>query len=360
MFAKKWSCLCGRNSWNSGLRELLNKDITCSICGTEPGTWPKHSKHYECLTKERIHVSTEKKAMPTGSLYEVLHDTPQAHRNVFVIYHGADLDGVCSAALIALSSDDNVVLVPVMHGDVTLPPILDGTTIYMVDFSLDMQIMEDLARRCDFIWIDHHKSALQQAEERSFNPKGLRSTETSACGLTWRYLFGDAEMPAVVDVISKYDSWQSHLPNWEDIKSMLAFLLTLQLTPTSPEWFALFSSDEWTTWKDIMKVLSRHREFMNKRIASQAYETEFMGLKAIVVNARFCSLDTFNDVYNPAKHHICISYWYGRSGKWHLTFYSSRDDVDCSEIAKKLGGGGHKGAAGAVMEELPQSMLSAR
>ena len=36
-----------------------------------------------------------------------------------------------------------------------------------------------------------------------------------------------------------------------------------------------------------------------------------------------------------------------------VSLYSTREDVDCGAIAKSLGGGGHKGAAGFICDELP-------
>lgn len=39
--------------------------------------------------------------------------------------------------------------------------------------------------------------------------------------------------------------------------------------------------------------------------------------------------------------------------KWTVSLYSKKDNVDCSKIATKYGGGGHKKAAGFECYELP-------
>jgi hypothetical protein len=58
----------------------------------------------------------------------------------------------------------------------------------------------------------------------------------------------------------------------------------------------------------------------------------------------------FGDVIN--SYDMCMSYfWNGK--QWQIGLYSIRDDVDCSKQAMKLGGGGHKGAAGAHVNALP-------
>jgi nanoRNase/pAp phosphatase (c-di-AMP/oligoRNAs hydrolase) len=38
---------------------------------------------------------------------------------------------------------------------------------------------------------------------------------------------------------------------------------------------------------------------------------------------------------------------------WNVSLYSTKPEIDCGEIAKSFGGGGHKGAAGFQGKELP-------
>lgn len=38
---------------------------------------------------------------------------------------------------------------------------------------------------------------------------------------------------------------------------------------------------------------------------------------------------------------------------WRVSLYSTKPEVDCGAIAKLLGGGGHRGAAGFICEKLP-------
>jgi len=38
---------------------------------------------------------------------------------------------------------------------------------------------------------------------------------------------------------------------------------------------------------------------------------------------------------------------------WTFSLYTTKDEVDCSVIAKSKGGGGHKKAAGFQLPELP-------
>lgn len=63
----------------------------------------------------------------------------------------------------------------------------------------------------------------------------------------------------------------------------------------------------------------------------------------------------FNSVWDPAKHDAMCAYGQLKDGRWRVSLYSTKEEVDCGAIAKVLGGGGHKGAAGFICDELPWS-----
>ena len=47
---------------------------------------------------------------------------------------------------------------------------------------------------------------------------------------------------------------------------------------------------------------------------------------------------------------VCITECFnGR--QWVVSFYSNKEDIDCSYAAKVFGGGGHKGAAGCTFNQ---------
>jgi oligoribonuclease NrnB/cAMP/cGMP phosphodiesterase (DHH superfamily) len=84
-------------------------------------------------------------------------------------YHESDLDGQCSAAIVRYALPD-CQPVPITHGDsFPFDAIQTRETIYMVDFCLPMDLMVRLSQMSDFIWIDHHKSAIEEAREIGFD-----------------------------------------------------------------------------------------------------------------------------------------------------------------------------------------------
>jgi nanoRNase/pAp phosphatase (c-di-AMP/oligoRNAs hydrolase) len=83
-----------------------------------------------------------------------------------------------------------------------------------------------------------------------------------------------------------------------------------------------------------------------------SFEVSLDGYRAIVINKGMASSFLFDSVYDPSLHDLMIAFCRTENG-WKLTFFSTKNDIDCSEIAKKYGGGGHKGSAGATLKELP-------
>lgn len=61
----------------------------------------------------------------------------------------------------------------------------------------------------------------------------------------------------------------------------------------------------------------------------------------------------FKSVWDPAKHDAMCAYGRLKDGRWRVSLYSTKPEVDCGAICKAFGGGGHAGAAGFLCDELP-------
>lgn len=104
-------------------------------------------------------------------------------------YHSADLDGHCSGAIVKFL-DPNAKLYPINYGqDFPWDEIYSTDTVVMVDFSLQpFPDMVRLASKCVLIWIDHHKTAIEDYNASGLNLPGIRREGIGACQLTWEYL----------------------------------------------------------------------------------------------------------------------------------------------------------------------------
>lgn len=175
--------------------------------------------------------------------------------NPICFYHKADLDGVCSAAIVKHFVPE-CELYGIDYGDgfpwgkvekrpggvgsekLRYDPDLDDPgfrrTVYMVDFSLPSEDMKRLAAVSNLVWIDHHKSAID-----SVDPVGIRGIQCvwyAGCELCWAWFStrefckdrnNDAaaigkwigtpigqRLPEVVRLLGRYDIRAKDDPEW--------------------------------------------------------------------------------------------------------------------------------------------------
>ena len=278
-----------------------------------------------------------------------------------VVYHSADLDGRCSGAIVKYKYPE-CGMIPYDYGrQFPWDKIERDEEVIMIDVSLDIDDMIKLDERSHLTWIDHHKSAMDEADAKKFNPEGVRTIGKAACELAWEYLFPDDPVPEVVYLLGRYDVWDHH-----DKPRVMPFQYGMKLKNTSPGssiWSRLFPIAEGRNHHEIREIIEDGRKIIqyvkndNKSYArGYAFESDFQGYKAIAINRGIASRHLFDSVWDPKKYHLMLAFCMRRSEtdhRWRVTLYSDREDVDVSEIARKFGGGGHKGAAGFECDRLP-------
>ena len=84
-----------------------------------------------------------------------------------------------------------------------------------------------------------------------------------------------------------------------------------------------------------------------------SWDLEFDGLKCIAVNKSNPGSQLFDSVWNEEAYDMMVAYQHVKGEHWTVSMYSTKENIDCSVIAKKHGGGGHKGAAGFQIKEFP-------
>lgn len=272
-------------------------------------------------------------------------------------YHSADLDGYCSGAIVKTKYPD-CELIGINYGDEFPWERIEKTEIvFMVDFSLPMAEMDRLNRLSMLVWIDHHKSAIEEAEAAGFLALGGQLLEIgrAGCELTWRWCYPYTRIPHAVYLLGRYDVWQHH-----EVPGALEFQYGMRgQEDTRPEnlmfWEGLFESQgmQVATIIEEGRMLLAYEERQNAMyVKSCAFEVEFDGLRCIAVNRGLTNSLIFKSVYDPAKHDAMLSF-VRRPGKWTVSLYSDKAEVDVSAICKARGGGGHKGAAGFQCAALP-------
>lgn len=274
------------------------------------------------------------------------------------IMHHNDADGRCAAAIVSRlwdSKSDLKFIELDYNMEVPVPSGADDVErIYIVDFSVKPDVMEKLlARGIALRWIDHHKSAQNYPYQYVPGLRDFKDKHLSGCELTWQYLFPDMTMPAAVRLIGDYDTWRL-----KEAPLSVNFHEGLKLCdtqPGAPIWSTLLGEGEpylVTTIADEGSLVIKYRDRYAQDIRkSYGYTTYFEGYHAYVVNLyKMGSAAAGND--NLSQYAVVLCYIHD-GVRFVVSVYSKHPDVDCSNIAVKYGGGGHKGAAGFTCEVLP-------
>jgi len=277
-------------------------------------------------------------------------------RKIVGFYHRGDLDGVSSGATMAkMFKDQDLTLIGVEYGDTINETELtkDADLVYVCDYTFEpFDRMLKLNKEKNLIWIDHHKTSLQHVElYPDIKFKGILGDNTkSAAQLAWEYFFPNIEVPYAIKQISLFDTWQHNFA--DDILNFYYGIETKCLmNPKAEIWEKLFEPRQTleleVSIEEIGQLIRNYNTMKEAAYAKDhAFETEFEGYKAIVINIGFAGSMKFDAVYDDEKHDIMVAFSRRANHKWKFSVYTKKNNIDCSAICKKYGGGGHKGAAG--------------
>jgi uncharacterized protein len=277
------------------------------------------------------------------------------------IYHSRDLDGWMSAAIVKLKYSD----VKLIGWDYGQPiPVLDPTqAIIMVDISFPKEEMKVIAGQ-GLVWIDHHISAIKEMSGLGFLLQGVRDPAFAACELVWKHLFPDQPMPEIVRLLGRYDCFGHKGTNEE--QKVLEFQYGAREAISNPEEAYTCLVNDLTCYHTPMQIWEPGKAIYKylcteaKQIYARKFDLFYGPYKFGCVNeCRFnpinFGIDYHKDGYDGFA---CFHFQYG---KWIYSLYNDNGLVDCSEIAKSMGGGGHKGAAGfQVAEPLLNTIIQSK
>lgn len=306
---------------------------------------------------------------------------------IVCIYHNRDLDGWMSAAIVKYwfrnyynCVDERVTLnfIGYDYGQ-SIPDLSEYGEVIMCDISFPKEIMLELwaTKGLNFIWIDHHISAIKEMDNAHENITsgayplmGDRNTKFAACELTWKYFFSNELMPEIVRLLGRYDCF-GHKGTSEETKVLEFQYGVRQIisnheqayewlencmieSKNKPNEFAPCEFRIWESGKSIYAYLCTEA-----KLAYQNRFTIYFGDYA------FCAInkERFNPINFGIQYHNdkaddvyfydgCACFYRRSDGKWSFSLYNDNGMVDCSIIAKSFGGGGHKGAAGFVIDDI--------
>lgn len=284
-------------------------------------------------------------------------------------YH-TDNDGKCAAFWVALSAglyDEYLFetkFIPINYGmRFPLEEIEPNEQIYIVDYSIEPDEMRRLLTiTTDVTWIDHHKSAIEKYSDFEFPIRGIRYDGVAGCMLTycWLHHMTDRgcgnpkefnlemtkEAPMFTKYIADYDVWKFEYG--DDTRYFNLGSQLYDLNPFSEHWNEFLKDRSCSRAIEKGKAIMEYRDSWAKEYCEhKGFETELEGYKCFALNLAMVSSDHFKSI-DEDKYDMFVGFSYD-GNLWAYSLRSSK--IDCSEIAKKYGGGGHKGAAGFTIKD---------
>ena len=309
-----------------------------------------------------------------------------------VIFHDHCTDGFGAAFAAWMKFGDEAEYVPMSYGDkrvevvhdeLIFPVEITGREVYVLDFSFSREVTEALiAQAGKFSWLDHHKTAFEMwcetereyCRESDENLEGtqeyhiLLDNNKSGALLAWEYFHPGTEVPMMIKHIDDRDRWQFKIEGSKEFHAALAS-------------YKPWSFEQWKTHVYPASMGSRNATFEQTALYSALMKEGSAILRAHEQNVKSVVAGGKRDVTIPWKQpdeecgyivkdapglsancppHLASDVGHelaNESGAFGLCWYMGRDgkakaslrsngDYDVSAIAKSLGGGGHRNAAG--------------
>ena len=272
-----------------------------------------------------------------------------------VIYHKGCFDGFASAYIAQKKLKKKAKYIPLSYKDNV--PNLKDKSILICDFSFDEKTMKKLIKLNKKVYvIDHHVTA--EANLKNLDDKyKLFDMNHSGAYLVWKYFYPKKDIPSFVKLVEDYDLWKF---KYDFTK---AFILGLGLFQ--------YKFDQWAKLEDeeyVKKIIKKGNYLLLHQANAIKKECKKFKIKEETIDGkqyRVCYKNTTtlinefgNHLVTNNKCDFAVCYFYNDNDdttKFSLRSIDSKTDV--SEIAKKLGGGGHRNASALTRKGLHNSIV---
>ena len=253
--------------------------------------------------------------------------------------------------------------------------IQEGDRVVITDYSFTnaqyRELLEKVGTFGQVIWLDHHITAINRYnDDQELELNGIRSTRF--CGAALAYLFFEANvtqseidrmtedqltemLPYWLQLVDAWDCWKTNSPVRKDAELLnmaLASQLSIPLIDemvNNPDLIDDYieTGRTYEEFRDSWASHFREKYMFERMLSGHLFNTE-RDIHIAVLNIGCASSKYFGDVIDDVD--VCITECFnGR--QWVVSFYSNKEDIDCSYAAKVFGGGGHKGAAGCTFNQ---------
>ena len=260
--------------------------------------------------------------------------------------------------------------------------------VAIVDYSLNNQYYQKLLEvipKTNIIWIDHHKSAIEQYTDQA-NLEGIRNINYCGAELAAMFVRGYrinlndpntliyngiekrtfeqayAEVPLWVKEVGNFDCWRTEIDMTRSKRLNYGIRLhwgenNLFTDSGRRFWYDLDAANNIDKFVEEGKIIMAYQDSENKdMVAINGFEVQlkkdpFADYKCIAVNTSSRGSDVFKSVFD--QYEVGFVFCYSEhKGERVMNFsvyrlgMNPQKNIDVSRIAQSFGGGGHVGAAG--------------
>ncbi len=275
-----------------------------------------------------------------------------------VIYHADCLDGFTAAWCAWCKFGDEAEYVPAKYGDT--PPDVTGRDVLIADFSYSRHVLLELKSKANSIRVlDHHKTAEEELRGLDFC---LFDMNRSGAGISFDELHperGGARV-ALVNYVEDRDLWRFALPQSKEVNAYIN-----SFDQTFEQWSKL--DGELSRGSGVPKAaefglqllrgVDRYVKEMSAHARAVSLPETWLPPSPIivpVVNAPYINTsELVGHLAEVGQKEYLAPFavgWFQRGdGKYQYSL-RSRGEFDVSAVAKRFGGGGHRNAAGFVVD----------
>ncbi len=263
-----------------------------------------------------------------------------------VLYHGDCPDGFGAAYAAWRALGDAATYLPVRHGEPPPPQAEEGPErLYLLDFAYPRATTERLAARAGSARVlDHHATA---AEDLAGLPFVTIEQDRSGAVLAWEHFHPGRPVPLLLRYVEDRDLWRWALPRSREVNAALA------LVPFDfAAWDRLARDLDGGDIGRLEELAGRsativaYRATQVRRLCDSAFWTDVAGYRVPVVNSSLLASEVGAELcrrHPEAPFAAVFSLVSESEESWSLR---SRGDFDVAAVARSLGGGGHRAAAG--------------
>lgn len=281
----------------------------------------------------------------------------------YIIFHKNCFDGFTGFYL--FTKTDNYDPKPFVYPDypsaTEIPPGIDGKRIIIIDVAYKPSILKEIGERAEkVLFLDHHKSHEKEIQE--LNSSKLEIVfKNDRCGgsLVWDYFFAGKERPEFLNYVEDNDLGLWKLQNTHDfITGLEVKHVMIPAFRNLKKWDKLLVPSYLSKLISSGKKYNDYKQFLTaqngKKYDMVYFPSDFMIKKlsldkkkhrVAVVNGGSPSVSLLGKyIVETTDCDYCLIWRYDlKTLNYVLSFRSNK--IDVGEIAKGLGGGGHKFAS---------------